>query len=232
MESAEGRMKTRSALPVVAALLGWFALTVGAFWRLEWQYLRPVARPPGGVQAHPDTLPPSPVLTLATDQGILPLDKPGQVIWLNVWNPDCPCSRYAEARVQRLAAKFARRGVRLITLVECGASAREQQDALAAWHKRGSASYPAAADPQGRIARQFGVWAAPAAIILNRQGQCRVRGRLYTPPASATILLRRGPRKPSTPSRRIAARPALPRPSTAARYPPPHQTNCNTLPAV
>lgn len=204
-------MKTRSALPIVAALLGWLALTVGAFWHLEWQYLRPVARPPGGVQVCPETLPPSPVPTLATDQGVIPLDQPGQVTWLNVWNPDCPCSRYAEAQVQRLAAKFAGRGVRLITLVECGASAREQRDALAAWHKRGSASSPAAADPEGRVARRLGVWAAPAAVMFNRQGRVAYVGaynaaRFCDNPATAwaaqaldAIAQDRRPPRPSTP---------------------------------
>lgn len=204
-------MKTRSALPIGAVLLGWAGLTIGAFWHLEWQYMRPVSRPSGGIAAHPEMLPSSPVPLLPTDQGDIRLDQPGQVTWLNVWNPECPCSRYAEAQVQRLAAKFAGQGVRLITLVECGAAVQEQRDALATWHKRNGSSFAAAADPASRLACRFGVWAAPAAVILDRQGRVAYVGaynaaRYCDNPVTAwaaqaleSITQDRRPLRPSTP---------------------------------
>ena len=152
-------------------LMLWGAGTLAAFWQLEAQYLRPVPRPAGAVLAQPDRLPMSPVATLTTDRGDIALNHLGPITLLNFWNPACSCSRYMEGPVRRLAREYGPRGVRLITVVECGALESERADALAAWRGRGLSAFAVAADPGGGIARRFGVWAAPAAVILNRRGR-------------------------------------------------------------
>lgn len=152
-------------------LILWGLGTVTAFWYLEWQYLRPVARPAGAAIAKPEQLPPPPLATLATAHGEIRLSGPVPVTLLNFWNPSCPCSRYMEAHVSRLAETFGPRGVRLLTVVECGSSQEERVKALQTWKTRGYPAFTPIADPGSSIARAFGVWAAPAAVILNRKGQ-------------------------------------------------------------
>lgn len=150
----------------------WVVGLAGAFWHLEWQYLRPVRRPNGAAQAHPERQPLAPLPELASDRGILLLSGAQPITLLNFWNPDCLCSRYNERHAGQLAESTAPRGVRAVTVVECGDSESEKQAALAAWRARGYTVFAVVADPGGKSARAFGVWAAPAAVILN--GQSRV----------------------------------------------------------
>ena len=46
----------------------------------------------------------------------------------------------------------------------------DAETGLHAWKARGLSGFLAASDSGGRIARMFGVWAAPAAVVLDRYG--------------------------------------------------------------
>ena len=164
-------MKANRNAATALLLTAWGVGTIGAFWHLEWQYLRPVARPEGALTAKPDTCPPPPVSVLVTDRGEYDLRSPGTVTLINFWNPSCPCSRYMETHVARLAATYEKRGVRFVTVVECGETNTERTDALKAWKDRSLDRFAVAADPGSAIACAFGVWAAPAAVILNQRGR-------------------------------------------------------------
>jgi hypothetical protein len=160
---------------LLPGLLAFWGLgTVAAFWHFEGQYLRPAARPAGAATVLPNTLPTVPTLT--TDRGTIRLGGPGPITLINFWNPDCPCSRYAEAHVRRLGQQYGAHGVRLVTVVECGRAASVQQTAMQAWQGRGLTDFAAAPDPGGQVARAFGVWAAPAAVILDSRGRVAYLG--------------------------------------------------------
>ncbi len=164
-------MKAPSNALIAGVCAAWGVGMLLAFWQVEGRYLRPASRPAGAADLAPERLPLSPVAALETERGTLSLRHPGSVLLLNFWNPACPCSRFNEAHVARIAQEFGGRGVRIVTVVECGLSAQETADALAAWRSREENVFAVTADPGGRIARAFGVWAAPAAVILNAAGQ-------------------------------------------------------------
>ncbi|MCW3060297.1 MAG: hypothetical protein JWQ02_2118 [Capsulimonas sp.] len=161
-------IKTRRSWLIGGVIGAWAVGTGAAFWSLEAQYLRPVARPRGAAIAQPDLRPKPPVTLLTTTKGILDLNSSGTVTVLNFWNAHCPCSRYMEAHVSHLQKQYEAQGVRFVTIVEGDAGLDSSEDLIAAWCGRGGGE--AAADPDGRIARSFGVWAAPAAAIVDRSG--------------------------------------------------------------
>ncbi len=204
-------MKAQSNVGVALLLIAWGVGTIGAFWHLEWQYLRPVARPTGALTAKPETLPSPPVAILVTDLGRYDLCAEGSVTLINFWNPSCACSRYMETHVARLAAVYEKKSVRFITVVECGETNMEQTEALKAWKDRGVKGFAVAPDPGGAIARAFGVWAAPGAVILNRRGRvvyvgaynaarfCDARRTAWAEQALVSTLANHPPTRSSSP---------------------------------
>jgi hypothetical protein len=140
------------------------------------------------------------------------LGRLGPITVLNFWNPDCPCSRFAEPDVARLASWYEPKGVRFITVVASGASADGQRRALAQWRARHiMARDPAFADAGNRFALALGVWAAPAAVILDRQGKiafvgaynagrfCSDARTAWAARALAAVAQGRRPAHPATP---------------------------------
>lgn len=194
---------------LAAFVLAWAFFTVAAFWELEGQYLRPAARPEGAANPQPGST--SPVPWVSTDRGMVKLARPSGVVLLNFWNPTCPCSRFMEGHVRALGDEYGRRGVQLVTVVECGKSASDRQQALSEWSSRGLTAFAAVADPDGRIARKFGVWAPPAAVIIDREGHvayvgaynvaryCDDTHSAYAAIALAAVLAGRRPPRASLP---------------------------------
>jgi hypothetical protein len=164
-------MKHTGTWGIMALLLIWGSGTALAFWHFEGQYLRPVSRPAGAAIAQPERLPPPPDSILETDAGEIRLTGDQPVTLLNFWNPTCPCSRFAESDVRRLIQTYRPTGVRFITVIASGGSAQDQREAAAAWQARGITGTAALADANNQIAQKFGVWAAPAAVILDRHGR-------------------------------------------------------------
>ena len=169
-------MRRAGNTEIILLLSAWAGGTVFAFWHFEGQYLRPVSRPAQAAIAYPETLPPAPYTELSTQRGSAMLTGPEPVTVLNFWNPHCPCSRYAESDVRRLIHHYGPTGVRFITIVASGPTAQDQQEALSAWLGRGLAGTETTVDTDNQIARRFGVWAAPAAVILNAQGRVAYTG--------------------------------------------------------
>ena len=164
-------MKRTGSLGIMALLLVWGSSTALAFWHFEGQYLRPVSRPAGAATAQIERLPPLPYSILETDAGKIDLRGEQPVTLLNFWNPACPCSRFAESDVRRLIQTYRPAGVRFITIIAAGASAQDRREAASAWQARGITGTAALADGSNQIAQKFGVWAAPAAVILDRHGR-------------------------------------------------------------
>jgi hypothetical protein len=172
---AAGRLKKVGNLAIHLLLLAWAGGTAFAFWHFEGQYLRPVSRPARAAIAQPELLPTAPYRALTTEHGPISLVGPEPVTVLNFWNPHCPCSRYAESDVRRLIAQYGPIGVRFLTVVAAGPSSQDGQESLSAWQGRGIPS-AAVVDNDNRIARRFGVWAAPAAVILTTRGRVAYTG--------------------------------------------------------
>lgn len=159
------------SLSIAGLLLLWGGGTLFAFWHFEGQYLRPVTRPAGAASAQPETLPAPSVDTLQTEQGPISLTGPQPVTVLNFWNPRCPCSRFAESDVRRLVRTYGPAGVRFVTIIAAGAAPHDLSEASSAWQARAIAGTVPAVDGDNQLARRFGVWAAPAAVILNTHGR-------------------------------------------------------------
>lgn len=138
---------------------------------LRGQYLRPVPRPPGAAIALPETLPPAPLAVLETQRGPASLVGPEPVTLLNFWNPHCPCSRFAEDDVRDILRADQSEGVRFVTVIASGPSVQDQREASDAWQARGIAGSLPLVDAGNQVAHRFGVWAAPAAVILDRRGR-------------------------------------------------------------
>ena len=164
-------MKQAGNMGIGLLLLLWGGGTILAFWHFEGQYLRPVSRPAGAAIAHPETLPPAPDAVLATQEGSVRLAGPGPVTLLNFWNPRCPCSRFAENDVRGLIHAYQPHGVRFVTVVASGATTQDQREALSAWQARDITGSVPLIDADNQVAQRFGVWAAPAAVILDTQGR-------------------------------------------------------------
>ncbi len=159
----------KSNLFITASLTVWVLGTAYGFWHFEGMYMRPVDRPAGAAIAVPDQLPTSPVSQLVSDSGVVSLTGPQPVTVLNFWNPRCPCARYAEPDVQHLIQQYQSSGVRFVTVISAGTTDDDIALAYRQWAQRKIDGTTPVADRGNALALKFGVWAAPAAVILDRQ---------------------------------------------------------------
>ncbi|MCS6919983.1 MAG: redoxin domain-containing protein [Fimbriimonadales bacterium] len=149
-------------------IVAWLALIGVTYWRMELRFLTPAARPHGAAHIDPETQPDTPFKRLQTDAGEVCLL--GRYSLLNFWSPDCACSRFMEPHVRDLVREFTPRGVQFLTVIIVNDSRISDEDALQRWRRRGIET-PAVIDRDGALARQFGVWAGPAAVIINPEGR-------------------------------------------------------------
>lgn len=155
--------------PVLAL---WAVSVAAAFWQFEGRYLPPAARPSGAAVARPEALPAPPLSHLAPNLTL----TSGRITFVQFYNPDCPCSRDNEAHLRELTTRYPASSVRFIAVVECGATPSEQAAARRVWRERSMPDMEVALDPGGVIARAFGVWATPGAVILDRRGRVAYTG--------------------------------------------------------
>lgn len=151
-----------------AILVLWMTLIGVTYWRMELRFLQPAKRPAGAAAVDPSKQPPAPVQQIQTDMGAL--DWRGKFTLLNFWSPDCACSRFMEPHVRELVELFTPRGVQIATVIILNSERVSDTDAIQQWRGRGIAT-PALVDRNGALARQFGVWAGPAAVIVNPRGR-------------------------------------------------------------
>ncbi len=186
----------------------WLALIGVTYWRMELRFLTPAKRPAGAALIDPETQPPAPISRLSTDKGEHRLQ--GKFTLLNFWSPDCACSRFMEPHVRALVDEFTPQGVQCITVIILNDSSVSEPDALQRWRSRGIET-PALVDRGGALARQFGVWAGPAAVIVNPQGRivyagaynigryCSNEQTAYAKQALEAVLAGRKPPRAKTP---------------------------------
>ncbi len=191
-----------------AVLVVWLTLIGVTYWRMELRFLQPAKRPAGAATIDPSLQPPAPIQRLQTDAGDFELY--GKFTLLNFWYPDCACSRFMEGHVRELVKEFTPRGIQIATVIIVNDEHVSDVDALRGWRRRGIET-PALVDRNGALARQFGVWAGPAAVIINQQGQivyigaynigryCSNEETAFAKQALETVLTGRKPPRASTP---------------------------------
>lgn len=153
-------------------ILGWAVLTAGAFWFYEFRFLMPIA-PPADAATGPAIGEPAPDLKLRTIDGAsLDLRAPGtRAVYLHFWNPDCPCSRFNEAKVRRLSAEYLPKGVRFVVLVEAPQGAKERAMSQAVR----SLGLPMLWDDERQVAKAMGLFTSPAGCLIDEQGILQFR---------------------------------------------------------
>lgn len=139
--------------------LCWLAGTALALWHFSVRYAMAVKPPSDWKLPIPEKAPPSPIAELPNG---LRLAGDGPVRVLNFWDPDCACSRFQAEPIRRAVSASAE--ARWVTVVPGG---RE----VAARAEREFPGVEAVSDADGRIARAFGVPAAPAAAVIDRRGR-------------------------------------------------------------
>jgi len=200
-------MNTQKAITGLI-LAFWLVLIGVTYWRMELRFLTPAPRPAGAAEIDPTQQPPAPVQQLQTDAGARALH--GRITLLNFWSPDCACSRFMEPHVRDLVARFQPHGVQLITVILTDDTRASDEEVLGWWRARGIQT-PALVDRGGRLARQFGVWAGPAAVIVDARGRivytgaynigryCTNERTAYAQQALEALLAGRTPPRAKTP---------------------------------
>ena len=200
-------MNTQKAITGLI-LAFWLVLIGVTYWRMELRFLTPAPRPAGAVEIDPTQHPPAPVQQLQTDAGARALH--GRITLLNFWSPDCACSRFMEPHVRDLVARFQPQGVQFITVILVDDARASDEEILGWWRARGVQT-PALVDRGGGLARRFGVWAGPAAVVVDTRGRivytgaynigryCSNERTAYAQQALEALLAGRTPPRAKTP---------------------------------
>ncbi len=119
----------------------WAATTVAGFWWYDGRYRLPVP-------AQPAEKP-----SIGTS-----LVEPGaKATLLAFYSPSCACSRFAVAHIRKLEHDYKAAGLNVLVVIEDGDEGPDGLKSLV--------------DAQGKIARAFGVPAAPGAVVLDAKGK-------------------------------------------------------------
>jgi hypothetical protein len=200
-------MNTQKAITGLI-LAFWLVLIGVTYWRMELRFLTPAPRPAGAADIDPTQQPPAPVQQLQTDAGACALH--GRITLLNFWSPDCACSRFMEPHVRDLVARFQPQGVQFITVILVDDARASDEEILGWWRARGVQT-PALVDRGGLLARWFGVWAGPAAVVVDARGRivytgaynigryCTNERTAYAQQALEALLAGRTPPRAKTP---------------------------------
>lgn len=155
MPTLSVRIRTLLTMLTTGGLLAGVA---AMFWYQDWQYAQPTARPAGLRQ---------PLLGTPLDVPALKAHwRPGQrPLVLHFFNPECPCSRFNLEHVRELQRQFAGR-TDFVAVLQGDAS-----PVLEEAFRRTKSDMPFLVDTDGALASQFGVYATPQAVVLDRQGR-------------------------------------------------------------
>jgi len=119
----------------------WAATTVAGFWWYDGRYRLPV---PARVAEKPSI-------------GATLVEPDAKVTLLAFYSPSCACSRFAEPHIRKLEQDYKAAGLKVRVVIEDG---DEGPDGLIS-----------RVDVKGKIARAFGVPAAPGAVVLDANGK-------------------------------------------------------------
>lgn len=104
-----------------------------------------------------------PLSGLSVDGQMLDLEKlRGEPVMVHFWATWCPVCAAEQGSVDDLA-----RNHRVLTVAMQSGSRQE----LTAWLRKEGVAFPVLPDPDGRLARSYGVKAVPATFVLDREGR-------------------------------------------------------------
>ena len=153
---------------ILAILTGWIGLVAAGFWFLVAKFFIPVERPSGSID-------PKSILGKSAPTNVDPNSK--KIVVLNFWNPDCPCSRFMDDHIKDIQRQFPAEKVKFIHVIE-----GVEELPVSAKKEITLPDRPSEIqiDADGSLARKYGVWAAPGAVVLDRQGKVAYVGAYNT----------------------------------------------------
>lgn len=146
-------------MKTVGLLIAWIGLTIGSFWHFQGRYFLPVQ---GDWKA--------PALAELPSDARFPELKQDINLVVNFWNPDCPCSAFAEDHVRELYNRFSGRNTAFVTVI-VSKSANGLKQA-----KDRKIPGRLILDKDFALVRDYGIYAAPAVVIFNKSDQAVYRG--------------------------------------------------------
>lgn len=113
----------------------------------------------------------------------VPADFAGKVVAVRFWADWCPYCRKEMAALQPVYRRLAARGLEILAV-----NVAQDRDTVRRFVDPLGLSYPVLLDPQGDIARSYGVQSLPVTYLLDRRGV--VRGKILGE-ATAELFERR-----------------------------------------
>ncbi|MDH5359874.1 MAG: TlpA family protein disulfide reductase [Gammaproteobacteria bacterium] len=92
----------------------------------------------------------------------------GKVVYLDFWASWCKPCRKSFPVMRQLQRKYKKQGLRVITI-----NLDKDKKELKRFLKEFRINFPVALDPQGKVARRYGVKAMPSSYLIDRQGRIR-----------------------------------------------------------
>ncbi|MDR0656022.1 MAG: TlpA family protein disulfide reductase [Treponema sp.] len=89
----------------------------------------------------------------------------GKVVFLNFWATWCGPCRQEMPSMENLYRRYRSRGLEILAV-----NVQENEKDVAAFMKRYKLSFPAAMDKSGEISGEYGIYAFPTSLILDRDG--------------------------------------------------------------
>lgn len=145
-----------AATLVVAALC--LAMIATVFWYQDVRNSLPTPVPR-------DFHPPAFGANVTLPATLAPQPEDTRPLLLHFYNNDCPCSRFNVDQARNLVQKFGGQ-VRSVLILQTDSAPADAQEALATAAKR-FGGIEAVIDHAGRIARHYGVYSTPQAVLLD-----------------------------------------------------------------
>jgi peroxiredoxin len=122
--------------------------------------------PVQSTRLHPGSPAPDFVLPGLDGRKVSLKDYRGKVIFLNIWATWCPTCREEIPSMEKLYQALKGEPFEILAVSVDKASAK----AVASFMKARNLSFPALLDPEGQIARPYGVTGVPESFIINKEG--------------------------------------------------------------
>lgn len=140
-------------------------------WRVVWLCCALLAGCGGEAAKSPANGEPAPTFeakTLAGGQIRLPADYAGKVVALRFWADWCPYCRKEMAELGPVHARLRGRGLEILAV-----NVAQDRDTVRRFVAPLGIAYPVLLDPEGEVARSYGVQALPVTWLLDRRGMVR-----------------------------------------------------------
>jgi len=140
----------------------------GMFWYQDWRYDLPTPRPANLEQPPIGARIVSPAVMAALGEGAR------RPVFLHFMNPACPCTKFNRDHIAALSRRFGT-DVTFLAVLE----AEPDTEPAAAFASFGL-PMRAIEDADGAVARAYGIYSTPQAVLVDARGRLRFRGNYNT----------------------------------------------------